>query len=137
MKAVIFDFDGTLADSLLLGLGGVNRLAKRFRYEEFHDTDYLRAKGVKQIIKEDLGLRWYQFPFYLLALKKELQEDGLIGKRWEEHREGVLELDEADGLSERIIRSIFNGDDSDESDTEFPKAPPKKPGLFYCSIFII
>ena len=72
MKAIIFDFDGTLADSLLLGLEGVNQLADRFKYEAFHDTDYLRAKGVKQIIREDLGLRWYQYPFYLRALKKVL-----------------------------------------------------------------
>jgi phosphoglycolate phosphatase-like HAD superfamily hydrolase len=72
MKAIIFDFDGTLADSLLLGLEGVNQLAERFSYPVFEDTEYIRAKGAKQIIKEDLGLRWYQFPFYLRALKKEL-----------------------------------------------------------------
>ncbi len=70
MKAVIFDFDGTLADSLLLGLEGVNKLAEKYKYPPFQDTDYLRSKGVKQIIKEDLGLRWYQFPFYLRSLKK-------------------------------------------------------------------
>jgi phosphoglycolate phosphatase-like HAD superfamily hydrolase len=72
MKAVIFDFDGTLADSLILGLAGVNQLAERFSYPIFEDPDYIRAKGVKQLIKEDLGLRWYQFPVYLRALKKQL-----------------------------------------------------------------
>jgi phosphoglycolate phosphatase len=70
MKAIIFDFDGTLADSLVLGLQGVNQLADRFAYQAFQDTDYLRAKGVHQIIKEDLGLKWYQFPLYLRALKR-------------------------------------------------------------------
>lgn len=72
MKAIIFDFDGTLVDSLLLGLEGVNQLADRFSYPTFEDTDYIRARGVKQLIKEDLGLRWYQFPIYLRALKKQL-----------------------------------------------------------------
>lgn len=72
MKAIIFDFDGTLADSLLLGLEGVNQLAERFSYPVFDDADYIRAKGVKQLIKEDLGLRWYQFPVYLRALKQQL-----------------------------------------------------------------
>lgn len=70
MKAIIFDFDGTLADSLLLGLEGVNQLAERYKYPAFHDTEYLRSKGVGQIIKEDLGLKWYQFPFYLRSLKR-------------------------------------------------------------------
>lgn len=70
MKAIIFDFDGTLADSLLLGLEGVNQLAERYQYEAFHDTESLRSKGVGQIIKEDLGLKWYQFPFYLRSLKR-------------------------------------------------------------------
>lgn len=70
MKAIIFDFDGTLADSLLLGLSGVNQLADRFSYQAFQDTDYLRSKGVQEIIKEDLGLKWYQYPLYLWALKR-------------------------------------------------------------------
>lgn len=61
-----------------------------------------------------------------LALKKKLIEKGLIGKRWDEHRDDVLDLDESDGLSEKTIRAIFNGEDSEDSDTEFPKAPPKK-----------
>ncbi|CBY10029.1 unnamed protein product [Oikopleura dioica] len=61
-----------------------------------------------------------------LALKKKLIEKGLIGKRWDEHRDDVLDFDESEGLSEKTIRTIFNGEDSDESDTEFPKAPPKK-----------
>ena len=65
-----------------------------------------------------------------LALKKKLIEKGLIGKCWETHRDDVLDLKEADGISEKIIRSIFNGEDSDDSDTEFPKAPPKKAGMF-------
>lgn len=72
MKAIIFDFDGTLADSLILGLAGVNQLAERFSYPIFEDPDYIRARGVRQLIKEDLGLRWYQFPVYLHALKKQL-----------------------------------------------------------------
>merc|ERR1712037_1094518 len=46
--------------------------------------------------------------------------------RWDEHRDDVLDFEESNGISEKTIRAIFNGEDSDESDTEFPKAPPKK-----------
>ena len=66
-----------------------------------------------------------------LALKKKLLEKGLIGKRWDEHRDDVLDFEESNGISEKTIRAIFNGEDSDESDTEFPKAPPKKAGIFF------
>ncbi len=72
MKAIIFDFDGTLADSLLLGLEGVNQLAPRFKYQPITDTDYIRQKGMRKIVKEDLRLKWYQLPLYIHALKKVL-----------------------------------------------------------------
>jgi len=72
MKAVIFDFDGTLADSLLLGLEGVNELAPRYKYQPITDTDYIRRKGMRRIIKEDLRLKWYQLPVYIRSLKKVL-----------------------------------------------------------------
>lgn len=71
-RAIIFDFDGTLVDSLLLGLEGVNQLADRFAFPAFEDTEYIRARAVRQLIKEDLRLSWYQFPFFLYALKKQL-----------------------------------------------------------------
>ncbi len=72
MKAIIFDFDGTLAESLLLGLEGVNELAPRFKYQPITNTDYIRQKGMRRIIKEDLQLKWYQLPGYIRALKKVL-----------------------------------------------------------------
>ncbi len=70
MKAILFDFDGTLVDSLLPGLEGVNELAEQFRFEPLTDIPYLRQRGLKQVIRHDLGLKWYQFPFFLSALKK-------------------------------------------------------------------
>ena len=72
MKAIIFDFDGTLADSLILGLEGVNELAPKFKYQPIKDTDYIRKKGMRKILKEDLKLKWYQLPGYVRALKKVL-----------------------------------------------------------------
>lgn len=72
MKAIIFDFDGTLAESLLLGLEGVNALAPKFKYQPITDTDYIRQKGMRKILKEDLRLKWYQLPGYIRSLKKVL-----------------------------------------------------------------
>ena len=70
MKAVIFDFDGTIADSLLIGLEGVNMLADKYNYQPLNDPDYLRSKGMRRIVKEDLQLKWYQLPLYVRSLKK-------------------------------------------------------------------
>lgn len=72
MKVIVFDFDGTLADSLLLGLEGVNQLAEKYKYKPITDPDYIRQKGMRRIVKEDLKLKWYQLPFYVNALKKVL-----------------------------------------------------------------
>lgn len=72
MKVIVFDFDGTIADSLILGLQGVNLLAEKYNYQPITDTDYIRSKGMRRIIKEDLHLKWYQLPFYVQALKKVL-----------------------------------------------------------------
>lgn len=72
MKAIIFDFDGTLAESLVLGLEGVNELAPKFKYQPITNTDYIRQKGMRKIIKEDLQLKWYQLPGYIRSLKKVL-----------------------------------------------------------------
>jgi HAD superfamily hydrolase (TIGR01549 family) len=61
-----------LAESLLLGLEGVNQLAPKFNYQPITDTDYIRQKGMRKIIKEDLQLKWYQLPGYIRSLKKVL-----------------------------------------------------------------
>ncbi len=92
MKAIIFDFDGTLADSLLLGLEGVNELAPRFKYAPITDTDYIRQKGMRKIIKEDLKLKWYQLPGYIRSLKKVLMPK-------------IEELEAYEGLPE-VVREL-------------------------------
>lgn len=60
------------------------------------------------------------------SLKKKLYDEDLIGKSWDDNKENILHYPEAKGIENKIIRSILKGEDSDESDTEFPKAPPKK-----------
>lgn len=72
MKVLVFDFDGTLADSLVIGLAGVNQLATKYNYSPITDTDYIRQKGMRKIVQEDLHLKWYQLPFYVRSLKKVL-----------------------------------------------------------------
>ncbi|MEK6903285.1 MAG: HAD hydrolase-like protein [Nanoarchaeota archaeon] len=52
IKTLIFDFDGTLADTFSIVLESANRVIKKFGYAPVKDTPKLRSKSMKQIIKD-------------------------------------------------------------------------------------
>jgi len=62
-KLVIFDFDGTLADSFPLFLKLLNQLADQhnFRKADASELDLLRSYNVRQIIKH-IGLPYWKMP---------------------------------------------------------------------------
>src|SRR5688572_24653931 len=63
-KLVIFDFDGTLADSFPFFLSTVNELADahQFRKVDIADIDTLRGYDAKRLINH-LGLPLWKVPF--------------------------------------------------------------------------
>jgi len=72
---LIFDFDGTLAQSLDLVVEISNRLAPQFGYrsstpEEVH---HLRNDSTEDILKT-VGVAWYQLPFLMLQLRQEMNK---------------------------------------------------------------
>lgn len=72
---LIFDFDGTLADSLDLVVKITNGLAPEFGYsssspEELHQ---LRNNSTEDILKK-VGVAWYQLPFLMLRLRWEMNQ---------------------------------------------------------------
>lgn len=71
--AVIFDFDGTLCDTLGPSLEVLNRLAPRYRYRPVHDGEIetLRAMTTRQILRH-LGIGWYQIPSILRDARAEM-----------------------------------------------------------------
>lgn len=62
-RLVLFDFDGTLADSFPWFLGVLNRLADehRFRRVEEHEIDTLRGQGARQVVGH-LGVPAWKLP---------------------------------------------------------------------------
>lgn len=54
LKAVIFDFDGTIADSLIISWQVFNKIAANFDLPELSDADVaeLRNFGAKEILKK-------------------------------------------------------------------------------------
>ena len=51
---VIFDFDGTIADSFPVFVTCMNHLSREFGYEELEDSIELRQKGIQRIALEDM-----------------------------------------------------------------------------------
>ena len=67
IKQIIFDFDGTLADSESVFFNVANDVCQTFNLPLFTDEQYkhLTKIPLKDAIKE-LGVKWYQIPKYWL-----------------------------------------------------------------------
>ncbi len=77
---LLFDFDGTIADSIHLGSKIANRIAPLYGHKGFSDEDFsrFRAMPVTKVIKE-LGIPFYKIP-------------GVITKSLAEYRKLIHEL---------------------------------------------
>jgi phosphoglycolate phosphatase len=51
-RFVLWDFDGTLADSMAVGLGIINRLAAQYRFKPITDPYSIRKMTVRKFLKE-------------------------------------------------------------------------------------
>lgn len=50
-KYLIFDFDGTIADTMNISLNIINSLAKKYHFDQIKDPKILRNKSMKEAIK--------------------------------------------------------------------------------------
>ncbi len=76
IKAVLFDFDGTIADTHDAFFGIVNRLADEFGYPQVDQEELARLKKLSsaEIIKYS-RVSPFKIPFILKRLKKELGKE--------------------------------------------------------------
>lgn len=74
---IIFDFDGTLVDTFDIAFKCMNKLAPKYKFEILNEKELikLRDKSFKDIIKEDLKLKWYQLPFFIRDVQKIMKEE--------------------------------------------------------------
>lgn len=70
MKIVIFDFDGTIANSFPWFLSRINHVARIFNFNEVtpEDIPLLRGMGVNEILNH-LGISSLKLPFIIFYLK--------------------------------------------------------------------
>ncbi len=75
MGLLIFDFDGTLADTFFIAVGVFRKLARRARSK--HPTDdeeveILRGLPALQVLKR-VGVHWWQIPYIVYEGRKAVQ----------------------------------------------------------------
>lgn len=80
-KLVIFDFDGTLADSFGWLSAIFNEIADRFGFRRIDEAEgeRLRGLGARQIVRE-LGIAGWKIPFIAIHVRRRMAADlGAIG----------------------------------------------------------
>ncbi len=75
-KIVIFDFDGTLADTLDAIVRITNRLSEEFGYRPTHPEKLPQIQNLNswQIIQQS-GISWFKLPVLVQRVKTELKND--------------------------------------------------------------
>jgi phosphoglycolate phosphatase len=75
MKLLIFDFDGTLVDSLEIFIEATNRLARKYGYPPIATSQIpqIRALSSRALIQQIPVARW-QLPFFLQSLRQEVSQ---------------------------------------------------------------
>lgn len=75
-KVVIFDFDGTLADSFPWFVGRLNQVARLFRFKEVAEEDIpkLRLMKTAQIL-DYLNIAPYKLPFVIFYFKRLMKKE--------------------------------------------------------------
>lgn len=76
LEALLFDFDGTLADTFEAIVAILNRLADEFGYPTADpaDIERLRTLSSRQILQA-AGVSWLKLPFLIRRVQAELQRD--------------------------------------------------------------
>ena len=91
-KTIIYDFDGTIADTLPVSLDIVNKHALEFGSDGISPDELPRLRGVPiRFLMQEFGIHTTQLPKLISVVKKELSQrisdiqlfDGMEGLFWE------------------------------------------------------
>ncbi|GAB4284564.1 MAG: HAD family hydrolase [Candidatus Dojkabacteria bacterium] len=75
MKAVVFDFDGTIADTLQAGIEAYNIIAPKYGLKQVQKSEIkkLRNKSMAELVKES-GICIWRIPLLARSVKKEFRK---------------------------------------------------------------
>jgi phosphoglycolate phosphatase len=124
-KLVLFDFDGTLADSAEWFLQRINELAGEFKFRRIEEADYERMRNysTEQIIEHMAMPRW-RLPILLRRMRKAAAEDSGVIKLFPGAMRMLKEL-RAAGICVGIVSS------NDEANIRLVLAAEGKEISFY------
>ena len=93
MKLIIFDFDGTIADTFEPLITIIQRLSQEFGYKSVspEDIDLFRSLTTREIIYQ-AGVSIWKLPFILRRIKKELNKDIKLVRPIQGMKEALLDL---------------------------------------------
>lgn len=108
-RLVIYDFDGTLADSLPWFVSVVNELAERFGFRHLDESELerLRELGAREVIRE-LGIAWWKVPLIAAYMRRRTSRD-LERITLFAGAERLLRTLHAAGVSQAIVTSNARG----------------------------
>jgi phosphoglycolate phosphatase len=91
MDLIIFDFDGTIADSLEIFIEATNRLAGDFGYQKISSSQISLFKmlSLREMIRQ-LKIPTWKLPFFLRSFRKELNHL-------------IIDLQLVDGMREALL----------------------------------
>jgi phosphoglycolate phosphatase len=72
-KTIIFDFDGTLADTFYIAVGVFRKLARTWHITSDAEVERLRGMPARDALRS-LGVRWWHMPFIAYHGRKAIHE---------------------------------------------------------------
>lgn len=84
LKALVFDFDGTLADTFQAVIDSVNEVHEQYRYEPIHDTRNIRNKPFYETIRHELQIPFYKIPSFYRKVRNIANERFLAAELFPE-----------------------------------------------------
>jgi phosphoglycolate phosphatase len=117
-RLVVFDFDGTLADSFDWFVRALNELAPRYRCRPIApgERDRLRELPARAVLRQ-LGVTWWKLPALAQALRRRMTDDldGLrlfpgVESMLRELEEAGLVLGIASSNAERNVRRLLGAE---------------------------
>jgi len=73
LKAIIFDFDGTVADTEEILFNGIKKIAQMYGLKDINLNDF-KNKSAKQIIQKDYKIKFYQLRRFMKEVGKEIND---------------------------------------------------------------
>ncbi|MCL4361639.1 HAD hydrolase-like protein [Candidatus Dependentiae bacterium] len=94
---LIFDFDGTIADTMKVVLETINEITTFYRIKKItaEDVPKLRHSDIRKLLKQ-INLPIYKWPFFIYSIRKEIEKD-------------IDKVSLFDGIKELLITLKKNG----------------------------